>query len=138
MSKGKWNNYKSESNQIKNSCTIFRTSPAEKETLFHNAKQAELLVSEYILAKTVYTDNTAIIMNAKALTAIQKELNKLGNNYNQAIKDLNVAMNVVKINPQFSKEKLNNALLITQNENKSRMILLKKIDNALNRMYRLN
>ncbi len=137
MSKQKWNNYKSKTNQVKNLFFNLRLSPTEKEMLLKKAKETELLVSEYILAKTIYTDNTAIIMNADVLRSLQTDLNKLGNNYNQAIKDLHVAMNVAEINPEFSKEKLNNALLITKNENKLRTNLLKKIDTNLNRMYQL-
>ena len=131
MSKGKWRNYKSEENYKRITNCIFRVTPAEKKKLFELAEEQDLSLSEYILARALYVDNSNVIALKGEADKLYLELAKLGTNFNQATKSLNATAKALQESATFPRNKLERALEIITSEHEKRIELLRKISYLL-------
>lgn len=107
MSKDKWRRYKSKDNAKKNEHISVALTPTEKQILKTKAEQCDLLISEYVVAKTIYQDISDVIIFKNQLVQLRKEIKAIGKNLNQATKALNI---LAKDSNQLSSISLNASL----------------------------
>ena len=102
MSKGKWRQYKSKDNSKRNEHISVALTQNEKSRLQQNAKECDLVLSEYVVAKTIYDNIFETLACKKELENIESELNAIGRNINQLTKAINsIARNTHQSNTQL-------------------------------------
>ena len=102
MSKGKWRQYKSKDNSKRNEHISVALTQNEKSRLQQNAKECDLVLSEYVVAKTIYDNIFETLACKKELENIESELNAIGRNINQLTKAINtIACNTNQSNTQL-------------------------------------
>lgn len=137
MSKNKWQQYKSETNQKKKTMIGFRVTDNERKKIKRLAAERELLLSEYILSRTVYAENENIIALKKDLNDAIFALSKVGVNLNQAAYCLNVSIKNSETNYKISSKKCKEGLQIISDNREELGRCLRQISILLSKLYKL-
>ena len=127
MSTGTWNFLKSETDQKMDQICTFRVTKKQKNTLLKNAAEQGLFLSEYILASTLYLDNSKIIALKNEFQKAIDELNRVGVNLNQAAKSMNLGVAQMSSMPQIAAADFKKGLEILKKENAQRLFAMQKI-----------
>lgn len=85
-----------------------RVSEQERSLLLEYAAFEGLSLTGYILHKTVYADQSVVILDTEIIDQLKTELVREGNNLNQAALALNVSLRAT--NKDFKKERIEKAL----------------------------
>ena len=130
MSKGKWKQYKSKTNQKRTEEISFRVTPREKKMLRERATKLNLSLADYILASTIFSNKKFVCVDTKTFKNAITKMVKADTNFNQATHALNFAM-YKKEYSESDIRAMDKALDIISEEHEQRTKLLEKIQTIL-------
>lgn len=91
MSKEKWNNYKSQTNEKRSKMLTVRLTPTDLELVKNGAKICDMSTSDFVMNLLRQKDFTQTLALKNEFKNVFQELVRVDQNFNQAVKNLNIS-----------------------------------------------